>query len=393
MQLVIDLDFNTLMFLLLALVIWQYFNWRSVCGKPEVHVLPEGTAHKIIKMCPILNEVYVPTPYLTNTHLASIVGIFFRVAPPVKFESRILPASDGGEIFLEWASCVTHREPTNVIFVLVPGVSGSSRSFYVRHLAHQILQLGHRLVLINHRGRARKLLTPRAYSSAATEDLSIVMRTLSHECPADTVYFGMGISLGAMLMTKYMAETGDRCPFISACFYSNPWDLACVSEALGRFPNNLMYLPAVRRDCVNYFTRTHSHVFDSSDKIDKGKLLRSRSFEDLNQAVVVPMFGYKTVEEYYQDASAVINCSKIMRPVLYFQSYDDQMTVPEKIPFFKPYENENISIAITKTGAHGAWPTGWFPFHESYVDHVMVQWIQAALIQLVPTQGGSPAAK
>jgi predicted alpha/beta-fold hydrolase len=81
-----------------------------------------------------------------------------------------------------------------------------------------------------------QLRTPRAYSSAATDDLSVVVRTLQHEEPLDTIYYAVGISMGmhvliyacafaclihavvsgSMILTKYMAEQGDMCPFIGA---------------------------------------------------------------------------------------------------------------------------------------------------------------------------------
>ena len=83
--------------------------------------------------------------------------------------------------------------------------------------------LGYRAVVCNFRGCAGIPITsPRLYSSGATDDLRqelAYIRSLYPNAPL----IGLGFSLGANVLTRYLAEEGEESRLVAGCA------VACVS--------------------------------------------------------------------------------------------------------------------------------------------------------------------
>ncbi len=71
-------------------------------------------------------------------------------------------------------------------------------------------------------GAGVPLTSPQLYSSCHTDDLRQALLYISHRYPRAPL-LGLGFSLGANILTRYVAEEGEECRLISACA------LACVS--------------------------------------------------------------------------------------------------------------------------------------------------------------------
>jgi predicted alpha/beta-fold hydrolase len=71
-------------------------------------------------------------------------------------------------------------------------------------------------------GAGVPLTSPQLYSSCHTDDIRQALLYISHRYPR-ALLLGLGFSLGANVLTRYVAEEGEECRLISACA------LACVS--------------------------------------------------------------------------------------------------------------------------------------------------------------------
>lgn len=71
-------------------------------------------------------------------------------------------------------------------------------------------------------GAGVPLTSPQLYSSCHTDDLRQALLYISHRYPRAPL-LGLGFSLGANVLTRYVAEEGENCRLVSACA------LACVS--------------------------------------------------------------------------------------------------------------------------------------------------------------------
>lgn len=85
--------------------------------------------------------------------------------------------------------------------------------------------LGYRAIVVNFRGCAGVPLTsPQLYSAGHTDDIRQAVTYISHRYPKAPL-LAVGFSLGANVMSRYVAQEGEECRFLSACA------LGCVSDA------------------------------------------------------------------------------------------------------------------------------------------------------------------
>jgi len=83
-----------------------------------------------------------------------------------------------------------------------------------------VMQSQHHLLEVS--GAGVPLTSPQLYSSCHTDDLRQALVYISHRYPQAPL-LGVGFSLGANVLTRYVAEEGEDCRLVSACV------LACVS--------------------------------------------------------------------------------------------------------------------------------------------------------------------
>ncbi len=79
----------------------------------------------------------------------------------------------------------------------------------VRCLQQELLLAQQLRMLYFLSGIARPLRTPRGYSAAATDDIRVVVHALQARNP-HTWLAGVGVSLGSIILTKYLAESKDN---------------------------------------------------------------------------------------------------------------------------------------------------------------------------------------
>ena len=98
--------------------------------------------------------------------------------------------------------------------VILPGLTGDSSCDYVKYLALAAAPQC-RVVVANHRGATNRLETARMYSAAAIEDICFVIDTLHQRHPAAPI-IAAGISLGGIILTKYLGQRADTTPVTAA---------------------------------------------------------------------------------------------------------------------------------------------------------------------------------
>lgn len=136
-----------------------------------------------------------------------------------------------GQVSLDWLPQPDAAAP---VCLLVPGLTGSSSSEYIRKAAAALHRSGVRVVVFNPRGRGgNQLLTPFLYSAGYTEDLRRVVRRVRRAHP-DAALAAAGYSLGASYLAKYVGEEGAGCVLSGACLFACPADLTSSSKHLGR---------------------------------------------------------------------------------------------------------------------------------------------------------------
>jgi len=144
---------------------------------------------------------------------------------------------DGGQVSLDWYEPLPQRtelaasssschldDESKPIALFLPGLTGDSQTEYVKSLVPAAHQLGYRPVVFNNRGRGNmKLLTPRLYCAANDDDLKLVLDHLRFYNPK-TKIVATGISLGGIVLGRYLISAGNDAAIDAAMLISVCWD-------------------------------------------------------------------------------------------------------------------------------------------------------------------------
>ncbi|KAJ3109959.1 hypothetical protein HDU96_007038 [Phlyctochytrium bullatum] len=301
-----------------------------------------------------------------QTVWASLTGNFRH--SKVTYERDILSLPDGGIISMDWCPSLDLSDKSTPIVVILHGLTGGSHESYVQDLVHEIVHVGKlRAVVCNFRGCAEtELKTSQLYSGAWTEDIRHATAFIKRHFP-DVPQIGIGFSLGANIMTKFVGEDGVKSPFIACVPVANPFDLLQGSHALhSSWIGREIYSYKMTQGLINMFQR-HQHMLHTGPQspFDPHEVATAKSLTEFDDAVTRRAFGFRTVHEYYRMGSSAQYVPDIRIPTLFLSALDDPIASYKTLPVFEAKANPNIIIATTARGGHIGWyeglvPTRWF---------------------------------
>ncbi|OMH79014.1 Embryogenesis-associated protein EMB8 [Zancudomyces culisetae] len=319
---------------------------KSSC--PSLYVKNQGPA------------VFHPSPMLPTGDFQTLYCGYMnvKVTPEsnVKYERELIIAEDGGTISLDWAVSKNDLKPNTPVCVLLPGLQGGSHEFYIRTVVKKLTSgtNPYRVVIVNHRGCARTPLTsPRLYSAGHTADFKMVVNKLVERYP-EAKFVCAGFSLGSNLIVKYIGEEGEKVPFVAAVSVCNPFDLRVSGAALNRprFFNKYIYLPRLTGSLQKFYARFKDVISAGDCEFDDEKIIKSKTFEEIDNNVTAKAFGYKDCYEYYDKSSCNPYLEKVSIPLLCINTADDPITPPMSINFSSFKENPNLVLALVPYGGH-----------------------------------------
>lgn len=79
---------------------------------------------------------------------------------------------------------------------------------------------------------------------------------------------------------------------------------------------------------------------------------------DISENAIAPLYGYKTLESYYNDTQSVGKLHMIKVPTFFLNAIDDPTINAELYPFKELENNENIVAGFTNRGGHCGHFTG-----------------------------------
>ncbi|XP_050946766.1 uncharacterized protein LOC103499360 isoform X3 [Cucumis melo] len=143
------------------------------------------------------------------------------------YQRLCISTEDGGVISLDWPSHLNLREEhgLDTTLLLVPGTPEGSMDRNVRLSVTEALGRGLFPIVMNPRGCAGSpLTTARLFSAADSDDIYTAVQFVSKARPW-TALMAIGWGYGANMLTKYLAEVGERTPLTAAACIDNPFDL------------------------------------------------------------------------------------------------------------------------------------------------------------------------
>ncbi|KAJ2159684.1 hypothetical protein GGF46_002856 [Coemansia sp. RSA 552] len=323
--------------------------------------------------CPSLTDpqlaFMVPTPYL-GTGLLQTIYTTLRVrqrdtSSDVRYERELLVMEDGGTISLDWCDNGTETKADSPVVLMMAGVGGSSQEYHMRVMAKALTnsEPGFRVAVMNHRGTARTPITsPRPYDTGFTEDFRTAVNHVSKTHPGSKLV-GVGFSMGANILTKYIGEESNHCRLSCAVAVCCPYDIKVSSAAINEsnMLNNYVFQPAVMGTLMRAIKRaSHLEIRPEWD-LDMKRIRTATRLSELEEEMLVKIGGYRDVTQYYEESSSVHHMDNIQIPFLAINSLDDRITPPHGIPFQKFTANTCLALALVPHGGHLGFFTGMPP--------------------------------
>ncbi|KAG8887098.1 hypothetical protein FRB98_000568 [Tulasnella sp. 332] len=325
---------------------------------------------------PSLHRPFRPSWWLPNGHFQTgyTVVANFDSVDHVTYKRTLLRVLDGGTIGLDFTPVtpVRDQDETAPVIVVLHGLTGGSQEPYVRSiLATACLPkadggLGARAVVVNFRGCAGVPLTsPQFYNGGNTDDIRTALLYISAIYPRAPL-LGVGFSLGANVLTRYMGEEGSNSRLRAGVVLACPWDFVRNSARLeGRWLNRVIYSKALARNLSKLFSKHIATVksFGPSvlmDHLPEALALKSPFLKDMDGNVTIycagdyPHTPFRSADAYYLWAGGHWKLPGIQVPFLAINSVDDPIVA--EIPYEIASKNPWVCLTTTRFGGH----IGWF---------------------------------
>lgn len=304
-------------------------------------------------------------PFLWNRHFQTMfAGIrSFRFTDKVYFTRNLFKVSDGGTVGLDhvvsYDQFKAHKvnppigQPENIdsftrymtkeeiddlksdderpIFLILPGLSGSSGESYIRSLYYQLgkNELFDCFVL-NARGCGNvNITTPQLFCGLWTRDVREIIEFFHKVYPNRKIYC-MGISMGSIILNNYLCQEGEKSRVTLGILVASVWDLITSSIALEtNLISQFCYSTVMAYPLLNLLFRHKDKLLESPlfqtlyTKDNRSKVRRLKLFDDYFTS---KMFGFTCASHYYSIASPLNRITKLRTPILNISSLDDPIT-------------------------------------------------------------------
>ncbi|XP_075388844.1 phospholipase ABHD3 [Tenrec ecaudatus] len=358
-------------------VAYACYYLSSIAKKPQLVTGGESFGRFLLDHCPVVTETYYPTVWCWESRGQTLLRPFITSKPSVQYRNELIKTADGGQILLDWfdndLSPYYTDAGTRPTILLLPGLTGTSKESYILHMIHLSKELGYRCVVFNNRGLAGEdLLTPRTYCCANTEDVETAVHHVHSLYPA-APFLAAGVSMGGMLLLNYLGRIGSQTPLMGAATFSVGWNVFACSESLEK-PLNWLLFNYYLTSCLQSSVNKHRHMFVKH--IDMDLVMKAKSIREFDERFTSVMFGYRTIDDYYTDASPNRRLKSVGIPVLCLNSVDDVFSPSHGIPIETAKQNPNVALVLTSYGGHIGFLEGLWPRH-TYMDRVFKQFMQA----------------
>ncbi|QCD88899.1 Alpha/Beta hydrolase fold [Vigna unguiculata] len=357
-----------------------------------------GAHHRFLPALPHLARPYRPFPLLAaNRHLETIFAAFFRSVPDVRLRRECLRTQDGGAVALDWAAGDDRRlPPDSPVLILLPGLTGGSEDSYVRHMLIRARSNGWRVVVFNSRGCGDSpVTTPQFYSASFLGDMREVVSHVTGRYPNANLY-GVGWSLGANILVRYVGQESHNCPLSGAVSLCNPFNLVVADEDF-RKGFNIIYDKALSKALCKIFKK-HALLFeDMGGEFNIPMAAKAKSVREFDDGLTRVSFGFKSVDEYYSNSSSSDSIKHVKTPLLCIQAANDPIAPYRGIPREDIKENPNCLLVVTPKGGHLGWVAGdEAPLGAPWTDPLVtdfIQYLERDAVTAPETNNNNPGSK
>lgn len=257
--------------------------------------------------------------------------------PGLNFEVDL---PDGDRLF-----CFYHPGHTDTVVSLYHGLSGDMNADYMQRTAILCRQLGHTVVLVNHRGAGPGIKNARnPYHSGRAEDVSEVIKALRQKFP-NKKQIAVGYSMsGGIVLCLGGGFRGEHKPD-GIITVNAPLNLDRGARMLRTGFNRIYDVRFVYRLRQNVEMKYQEGLIQQRYEIPWWATLN-----DFDRIYTAPASGFKDRTEYYESCSAINYLHNIDVPTYMLTSADDPFV---KVDDYKEVQwRSNMSLHVENRGGH-----------------------------------------
>lgn len=320
-------------------------------------------------------STYKPPRWLLNKqHLQTIIPSAFRTVSGVEYMRERIEIFDGDFLDLDWSFVTNGRNrdsstPNSHVAILSHGLEGSSERTYMKGMAKAFNQQGYDALAWNMRGcSGEPNRFERFYHHGATEDLGAVVEHVT-SLNRYTEIILVGFSLGGNMTLKYLGEQGKQVlPTIKkAVAISSPCDLLGSVPLLQDGKMNRFYAQRFKRKIQDKVRIKAKAGIIPQEKASK--IVKIKGLEELTEAYVAPVHGFKDATDYYIRNSSMYYLPTIQVPTLLLNAANDPMLSIGCSPQAICQASAHVFLEVPQQGGHcGFMPSslldGWMYWSE-----------------------------
>lgn len=313
---------------------------------PKLVYMDSALAQFVLKKCPSLTQPYIPPVWAKGGHIQTLLPVLLPKETLV-YEREFLQMKDKGVIALDW--CVPKEgsgkrlKKSSPVLLVLHGYTGETPG--VISLIKEAHAKGFRSVVFNKRGHGGcPLTTPKLQSFGDPTDLRQVVKYIRGRFHHARIV-AVGYSAGSGLLVSYLGEYGSSAYLSAGVCVSPGYDAEKLMKRGFRQPYDLFLLFSLKQVLSK-------HALALSKCIDIETAFRCKTVPEFEEAVYSKLYGYKNMEEYWENNNPMRDIDDISVPVLSINSLDDPICVAENIPVDLFKDMPNFFLCATQHGGH-----------------------------------------
>jgi len=294
------------------------------------------------------------------------------------------------------------HDGTKPVYLVLHGLNGGSDEEYVREFVVRKTAEGHTCIVMIARGL---MDTPvrgwNVFHGARTLDIETSSKAIRKAIHKDSLLVGVGFSMGAIILSNYVARSGTDCHLDAAVAVSGGLDMR---EQLNFQRGKRLWQPMLAQGLRDDFIVSKFDVrFRQRLTIEQHlQLMRASSVQAVDIHAIVTYNGFNNLTHYYTEMSAMGDTTAFQRKrnrntkyTAYSNNDDDDDNSPSigrigqvSIPFCVIHALDDplitwrtmghdpdalvrsgsgtIMMLLTKSGGHVGWPLGLNPRLEGW---------------------------
>ena len=351
--------------------------YKSKSNKPKLFSRENSSfKNHVFSTCPILSARYFPTWWLPCGHGTTIARHIFQSRLYLNYKQEELFTRDGRNFIVDWYP-ETVDQGNGFILIIIPGITANSKSPYAEHLCSSAAKLNLQVVVCNHRGsRGEKIIGDKIFSAAETQPLIALLECIEERFPSSKV-IAVGVSLGGMILTRYLADAGVESKIAYAMSICMPWDCFQTKTSLeNSFISKSVYNKKLSAN-LQKFTKVNFELIHRVTGISEEEVDQLHLISHFDAKVIVPMYGYRSLEEYYFDASSTGKVNSIAIPYISLNTRDDPFVPWRSIPILEFERSSNSMLVLTEAGGHVGFVEGSVPKETFYLSRLLPQILES----------------